>query len=92
VPDLNDGMLKCLVGPSTARTLDPTGWTVRQQFRSLVGREPTEQAKLFEMHLTADNRDRKGVDQQKRDGITSSSVQRSLTIRTRWAWPDWPAV
>jgi hypothetical protein len=74
-------MFETPVGPSTARTLNPTGWTMRQQLCGILRCKATEQAKLFEMYLTADDWDRQGVDQQKRDAIPASTLQCSLTVR-----------
>ena len=67
--DPNNGMLVAPVGPPTARTNDSASRAMRQQLRGIRGRADTEQAKLFEIYLTAADRDGKGVDEETRDGF-----------------------
>jgi len=76
-------MLATPGGPSTARTDDPTGWTMRQQLRSILGGAATNQPKLFEMDLTTDDGDCKGIDEEKRNSLSTTRLECGSTVRAR---------
>jgi len=64
---------------ATARTANAAGRSVLQELGAPVGRKITERTERLEMVGTPDKRDCESVEKQKRDGVSSGRLERSLT-------------
>lgn len=86
VLDWNHGVVGRARRVVTAGTVDTARRSVMEECRCVVGRESTDGGELFEVVVTANERDCKLIQEEKCHPVTAGSVKSRLTRVTLDGW------